>query len=83
MRSPQLRRLLCICVVALGIATATPFAPARAADGQLPASYLIYGRGFGHGRGLSQYGSFGWATAYGWSWQQILDFHAQAAGAAE
>lgn len=75
MRSPQLRRLLCICVVALGIATATPFAPARAADGQLPASYLIYGRGFGHGRGLSQYGSFGWATAYGWSWQQILDFY--------
>ncbi|NBO80566.1 MAG: hypothetical protein EBV42_04840 [Actinobacteria bacterium] len=63
-------------VVALTTLTASPFAaPAQAAEGQLPASYLVYGRGFGHGRGLSQYGSFGWATTYGWSWQQILDFY--------
>ncbi|MFM7879732.1 MAG: peptidoglycan-binding protein, partial [Acidimicrobiaceae bacterium] len=35
----------------------------------------IYGRGFGHGRGLSQYGAYGWATVHGWSWEQILDFY--------
>jgi len=76
MRSPQLRRLLGVFVVALTTLTATPFAaPAQASEGQMPASYLVYGRGFGHGRGLSQYGSFGWATVHGWSWQQILDFY--------
>jgi SpoIID/LytB domain protein len=36
---------------------------------------IIYGRGFGHGRGLSQYGAYGWATVHGWSWEQILDFY--------
>ena len=76
MRSPLVRRLLGVFVVALTTLTASPFAaPVQASEGQLPASYLVYGRGFGHGRGLSQYGSFGWATTYGWSWQQILDFY--------
>ncbi len=76
MRSPQLRTLFAIGIVAAVVASLTPASsPVRAADGQLPASYVIYGRGFGHGRGLSQYGSYGWATAHGWSWQQILDFY--------
>jgi SpoIID/LytB domain protein len=76
MRSPTLRRCLAFCVAALTLVVSAPVAgPARAAEGQLPASYVIYGRGFGHGRGLSQFGSFGWATVHGWSWQQILDFY--------
>ena len=76
MRSPQLRTLFAIGIVAAVVASLTPApSPVRAADGQLPASYIIYGRGFGHGRGLSQYGSYGWATSHGWSWQQILDFY--------
>ncbi|GDX14247.1 hypothetical protein LBMAG03_03460 [Actinomycetes bacterium] len=76
MRSPQLRTLFAIGIVAAVVASLTPApSPVRAADGQLPASYVIYGRGFGHGRGLSQYGSYGWATSHGWSWQQILDFY--------
>ncbi|MGA1144428.1 MAG: peptidoglycan-binding protein [Ilumatobacteraceae bacterium] len=45
------------------------------AEGQLPGGVIIYGRGFGHGRGLSQYGAYGWATVHGWSWEQILDFY--------
>lgn len=48
---------------------------ALADEGQLPGGVVIYGRGFGHGRGLSQYGSYGWATVHGWSWEQILDFY--------
>jgi SpoIID/LytB domain protein len=40
----------------------------------LPNAIVVNGRGYGHGRGMSQYGSYGWATTYGWSWQQILDF---------
>ncbi|MFZ9421905.1 MAG: peptidoglycan-binding protein [Ilumatobacteraceae bacterium] len=76
MRSPQLRTLFAIGIVAAVVASLTPPpSPVRAAHGQLPASYVIYGRGFGHGRGLSQYGSYGWATSHGWSWQQILDFY--------
>ncbi len=76
MRSPQLRRLFAIGIVAIVVASLTPaHAPVQAAEGQLPASYVIYGRGYGHGRGLSQYGSYGWATVHGWSWQQILDFY--------
>src|SRR5262249_26336661 len=35
----------------------------------------ISGHGFGHGRGLSQYGSVGYAVNSGWSWQQILDHY--------
>ncbi len=47
----------------------------RADDGQIPGAIVINGRGYGHGRGMSQYGSYGWATTAGWSWQQILDFY--------
>jgi len=76
MRSPKLRRFFGVALVVLTAFTAAPLAtPASAAEGQLPAGYLIYGRGFGHGRGLSQFGSYGWATVHGWSWQQILDFY--------
>ena len=76
MRSPQLRRLFGVVLVAVSTLVASPLvAPAQAAEGQLPAGYLIYGRGFGHGRGLSQFGAYGWATVHGWSWQQILDFY--------
>jgi SpoIID/LytB domain protein len=65
-----------VVLVAVSTLVASPLvAPAQAAEGQLPASYLIYGRGFGHGRGLSQFGAYGWATVHGWSWQQILDFY--------
>ncbi|MEO8364416.1 MAG: peptidoglycan-binding protein [Ilumatobacteraceae bacterium] len=48
---------------------------AHAEEGQIPAAILINGRGNGHGRGMSQYGAYGWATSAGWSWQQILDFY--------
>lgn len=41
-----------------------------------PASGLvtIAGRGYGHGRGMSQWGAYGAATK-GLSWRQILDFY--------
>lgn len=70
-----------ICVVAV-VATAFMAATAlgatsvvHAEEGQIPAAILINGRGNGHGRGMSQYGAYGWATTAGWSWQQILDFY--------
>jgi SpoIID/LytB domain protein len=35
----------------------------------------LNGHGFGHGRGLSQYGSLGYAIDHNWSWEQILDHY--------
>ena len=76
MRFPHLRRSVALGVSAVVVASfLLAHAPVRAAEGQLPAAYVISGRGSGHGRGLSQYGSYGWATVHGWSWQQILDFY--------
>lgn len=36
---------------------------------------VIDGQGNGHGRGLSQFGSLGWATIYGRDWTWILDHY--------
>ena len=63
-----------ICAASL-IVGLVPAQVAQAEEGQLPGGVIIYGRGFGHGRGLSQYGAYGWATVHGWSWEQILDFY--------
>jgi len=50
-------------------------AGAETIAGQTPVAILVNGRGFGHGRGMSQYGSLGWATKFGKTWQEILDFY--------
>jgi len=70
-----LRRLAIVVCFATLLAGMAPLSQVKAAEGQLPGGIIIYGRGFGHGRGLSQYGAFGWATVHGWSWEQILDFY--------
>jgi SpoIID/LytB domain protein len=43
--------------------------PAKAAP---PSTITLYGHGWGHGRGMGQYGAQGYASLYGWSSQQIL-----------
>ncbi len=35
----------------------------------------VVGKGFGHGRGMGQYGAYGYAVDRGWGWQQILDHY--------
>ena len=35
----------------------------------------ITGRGWGHGRGLGQYGAYGYASEHGWTSSQILDHY--------
>ena len=48
-----------------------------------PTGLRITGRGFGHGRGLGQWGAYGYATQLGWSYRQILEhfYGGTAAGA--
>jgi SpoIID/LytB domain protein len=66
------RRLV---AVALGIALALGLVP-----GVQPAGVHAYptdnvnleGHGWGHGRGMGQYGSLGYAINKGWDWQTIL-----------
>ena len=72
MRIPPLRALV---VGVLATSLVSVAAPVQAEDGLLPNAIVVTGRGYGHGRGMSQYGSYGWATTYGWQWQQILDFY--------
>jgi hypothetical protein len=50
-----------------------PTAPAGAQEG--PTTMTFNGRGWGHGRGMSQWGSQGYATNFGWSHQQILNHY--------
>jgi SpoIID/LytB domain protein len=50
----------------------TPFASALAAAGLSSPSVEISGLGYGHGRGMGQWGAYGYASMYGWSYQQIL-----------
>jgi hypothetical protein len=61
-----------LAVLASGLLT-----PAAAADSwQVPqsSSITVKGHGYGHGRGMSQYGAEG-AAREGLSWQQITDFY--------
>ena len=52
--------------------TATPTASAAPTD---VVAVVVEGTGFGHGRGMSQWGAYGWAVDQGRSWQQILDHY--------
>ncbi|HSL73204.1 MAG TPA: SpoIID/LytB domain-containing protein [Ilumatobacteraceae bacterium] len=72
-----MRRVVIALCVAVGAAL-LPFAPgddspASAQTGL--ASITVSGTGFGHGRGMSQWGAYGWAVDHGWNWVQILDHY--------
>jgi stage II sporulation protein D len=59
----RLKSVLVAVALAVGLATvATP---------EASASWVIRGHGFGHGVGMSQYGSYGYAQ-HGWSYKRIL-----------
>jgi SpoIID/LytB domain protein len=66
------KRAIAVVVVACTLISAT--AEAREIEPLAAADTTISGRGFGHGRGMSQYGAQGAAIA-GKSVQQILDFY--------
>ena len=54
----------------------TPGAPtATAATPDDIIAVVVDGVGNGHGRGMSQWGAYGWAVDQGWNWVQILDHY--------
>lgn len=53
--------------------------PAQAAPGDV----VLTGHGFGHGRGLSQWGAYGYATRFGWNHLQILSHYYSNTAAAD
>jgi SpoIID/LytB domain protein len=62
-----------VCPVVLSAGAAVPVARSAAgAPGTYPDSITLTGHGYGHGDGLSQWGSFGYAVDKGWDWTQIL-----------
>jgi SpoIID/LytB domain protein len=56
----------------LACAALTVVAPTPAAAAWPGGNVAITGHGFGHGRGMGQYGAFGYATNYGWTYAQIV-----------
>src|SRR4030088_142765 len=51
----------------------TVFTGAPLADAASGGNVLLTGHGWGHGRGMGQWGALGYALDHGWDYQQILD----------
>jgi peptidoglycan hydrolase-like protein with peptidoglycan-binding domain len=76
MRTP--RRLLATMAGLLGIGLLPLPAGSPTASASAPSdivAVVIDGVGNGHGRGMSQWGAYGWAVDHGWNWVQILDHY--------
>ncbi|MGI8683922.1 MAG: SpoIID/LytB domain-containing protein [Acidimicrobiales bacterium] len=68
------RRLAVVLVVVLTASLGATVAPPTPAAAYPAANVELRGHGFGHGRGMGQYGSLGYALG-GWSYAQILDYY--------
>lgn len=80
--SSRMRRRAAALAVLMAVSAfllAVPGASAQAAPEDVPIS----GHGYGHGRGLSQWGAFGYATRFGWNHRQILAHYYSTAGTAD
>lgn len=70
------RDVVAVVVALLALGTLTPIAsPAAAQDAPISETITISGRGWGHGRGLGQWGAFGYATGRSggpWAYRTIL-----------
>ena len=78
-RTPTRRRRLVVALAAtlgVGLLPMPGGAPAASAAGPGDViAIVVDGVGNGHGRGMSQWGAYGWAVDQGWSSAQILDHY--------
>jgi hypothetical protein len=71
----SLRLALAILIAAAGALAAGVMVERPAPAGAFPGATVdLAGHGFGHGRGMGQFGSLGYALR-GWSYEQILDHY--------
>jgi SpoIID/LytB domain protein len=63
-------RSVVVAIGAVALVVGSGVSPAGAA-----AEVSITGHGWGHGRGMSQWGALGYAVDHGWTAQQILDHY--------
>jgi peptidoglycan hydrolase-like amidase len=68
----RVRRFTALVGVTLAMVVLAEVHVATPANAALQGDVQISGHGYGHGRGLSQWGSRGYAVDHGWSAQQIL-----------
>jgi len=73
-----MRRVLLFFAAVLGLGApvlvGAPASRASASANDIIA-VVVNGVGNGHGRGMSQWGAYGWAVGEGWTWTQILDHY--------
>jgi SpoIID/LytB domain protein len=87
MRSDLVRRLVAAVAVAGVVAVSAPLTGAPVAAGDTAPTFVtVTGHGWGHGRGLGQYGALGYASGFadgtGWTHEQILShFYGETQGA--
>ncbi|MFN3255059.1 MAG: SpoIID/LytB domain-containing protein [Ilumatobacter sp.] len=79
-RGPRRRRRLAVVALAGALAAsitvaATDPAPTVTAAPDDVIALVLHGTGNGHGRGMSQWGAYGYAVDHGWDWNQILDHY--------
>jgi peptidoglycan hydrolase-like protein with peptidoglycan-binding domain len=76
---PTRRRRLVVALAAtlgIGLLPTPGGAPVASAAGPSDViAVVVDGVGNGHGRGMSQWGAYGWAVEHGWSSAQILDHY--------
>jgi len=72
--SPTRRAAALVAAALLLLTGLVALAPAATAQ-QAPTTMTFTGRGWGHGRGMSQWGAQGYATRAGWSYTRILDHY--------
>jgi len=72
-----MRRFALLVVAALGF-TLTPVvgtSPSASAAPSDVIAVVVEGTGLGHGRGMSQWGAYGYAVDQGWDWKRILNHY--------
>src|SRR5665647_1891925 len=65
--------VLVVALVGGSSAQGTAGAPAGVVAATTTDEYTFTGHGWGHGRGMGQYGALGYAVDHGWGYRQILD----------
>ncbi len=65
---------LCLRTVATAgpLGAQVPAAKGKGVIGPTSSTIALTGFGFGHGHGMGQWGAYGYASVYGWGYQQIL-----------